>query len=124
MTENVKVLLEHLRQNQERVIWIDAVCINQLDIVERNQQVQLMGWIYSHASSVTIWLGPEADESGLLPTFIPLLQAACDERRKEVKGIYDETINILLVEPGLERSSPAWRALGKLIERPWFSRTW
>jgi hypothetical protein len=39
------------------LLWIDGVCINQTDILERNRQVQLMGEIYSRASCVLIWLG-------------------------------------------------------------------
>lgn len=38
-------------------IWADAVCINQLDLLERGQQVQMMGDIYSSARNVIIWLG-------------------------------------------------------------------
>jgi hypothetical protein len=38
-------------------LWIDALCINQADIRERNEQVARMGEIYSLASSVLVWLG-------------------------------------------------------------------
>jgi hypothetical protein len=38
-------------------IWADAVCINQQDLLERSQQVQMMGDIYSCARNVVIWLG-------------------------------------------------------------------
>jgi hypothetical protein len=37
--------------------WIDAICINQSDINERNEQVPRMGDIYSMASRVWIWMG-------------------------------------------------------------------
>jgi hypothetical protein len=42
--------------------WIDALCINQLDVDEKNEQVGCMKEIYSHAPSVLIWLG-DASES-------------------------------------------------------------
>ncbi|KAF4435940.1 HET-domain-containing protein [Fusarium austroafricanum] len=42
-------------------IWVDAICINQSDLRERNQQVQMMGDIYSSARHVVIWLG-DGDE--------------------------------------------------------------
>ena len=38
-------------------IWIDAICINQADPMERNHQVQLMGRIYGGAKQVLVWLG-------------------------------------------------------------------
>ncbi|KAF2029746.1 heterokaryon incompatibility, partial [Setomelanomma holmii] len=39
------------------LLWIDAICINQTEVHERNLQVGLMGQIYSKASKVFVWLG-------------------------------------------------------------------
>ncbi|PMD41340.1 hypothetical protein L207DRAFT_425884, partial [Hyaloscypha variabilis F] len=39
-------------------IWIDALCINQSNISERNQQVPHMYSIYQNAELVHVWLGP------------------------------------------------------------------
>lgn len=44
-------------------LWIDAICINQASIAEKNSQVPLMSLIYGLAEMVTAWLGPEADDS-------------------------------------------------------------
>lgn len=41
------------------VMWIDAICVDQNNISERNQQVQLMSDIYSNASRVCVWLGED-----------------------------------------------------------------
>jgi hypothetical protein len=46
-----------------RCIWIDALCINQVDIPERNAQVLLMGDIYNKAQRVVAWLGEELEGS-------------------------------------------------------------
>jgi hypothetical protein len=40
--------------------WIDAICINQTGLPERNMVVAQMGKIYSKAQSIIVWLG-EAD---------------------------------------------------------------
>jgi hypothetical protein len=40
-----------------RVLWADALCINQDDLEERNQQVSLMGFIFGRAQTVLVWLG-------------------------------------------------------------------
>jgi hypothetical protein len=40
-------------------IWIDQICINQIDDNERTQQVSIMTDIYRLARDVKIWLGPE-----------------------------------------------------------------
>ncbi|CZR67070.1 uncharacterized protein PAC_16969 [Phialocephala subalpina] len=45
------------------LIWVDAICINQQDVHERNSQVRLMRDIYRSTAKVVSWLGPEADGS-------------------------------------------------------------
>ncbi|KAL2176407.1 heterokaryon incompatibility, partial [Thermothelomyces heterothallicus CBS 202.75] len=45
------------RQDIIRVLWADAVCINQKDTLEKNAQLPLMGRIYSQPSRVPVWLG-------------------------------------------------------------------
>jgi hypothetical protein len=42
-------------------LWIDALCIDQNNIMEKNHQVQQMGWIYSNATQVVSWLGDKPD---------------------------------------------------------------
>lgn len=41
-------------------LWIDAICINQGDVGERNSQVAQMSIIYRQAIWVTVWLGEPA----------------------------------------------------------------
>ncbi|KUJ13322.1 HET-domain-containing protein, partial [Mollisia scopiformis] len=56
--ENLRAALSCLRfKDKARIIWIDALCINQKDVKERNHQVAQMGKIYSQASRVIAWLG-------------------------------------------------------------------
>jgi hypothetical protein len=43
--------------------WIDALCINQSNTAERNQQVAIMGRIYRQSERVLIWLGPQDNYS-------------------------------------------------------------
>ncbi|KAL9108153.1 MAG: hypothetical protein Q9227_007007 [Pyrenula ochraceoflavens] len=38
-------------------LWVDAICINQDNIQERNEQVAVMGEIYAGAERVVVWLG-------------------------------------------------------------------
>tara|TARA_R110002060_G_scaffold37273_5_gene48340 strand:+ start:236 stop:670 length:435 start_codon:yes stop_codon:yes gene_type:complete len=56
--ENLWQASFHLRlDNSNRILWIDAICINQNDESERNHQVTQMGQIFSRASRVLAWLG-------------------------------------------------------------------
>jgi hypothetical protein len=121
VTENVRELLDHIRDpNEDRVIWVDAICIDQQNFEERSQQVRLMGQIYSSAESVNIWLGPEKDDSGLLEEFIPRL-ADVFWRSRRAQLFTDE---VLFQKTKTHRTSPEWVALKRLFGRPWFNRTW
>ena len=63
VTPNLEHALRHLRSKTEkRIIWIDAICINQQDVEERNKQVPRMGWIYSNATEVLIWIGRDNEK--------------------------------------------------------------
>ncbi|KAH8621277.1 hypothetical protein IG631_24050 [Alternaria alternata] len=61
ITKNLERALRYLRRKDSpRILWVDAVCINQVDEDERSEQVSKMGEIYSGATKVNAWLG-EAD---------------------------------------------------------------
>ncbi|RYP79954.1 hypothetical protein DL770_006429 [Monosporascus sp. CRB-9-2] len=48
----------HLQREADAwVLWVDAICINQGDIEERNEQVSMMRDIYSSSKRVLIRLG-------------------------------------------------------------------
>jgi hypothetical protein len=64
VTKNLEIALRHLRLiDDTKTLWIDALCIDQNNILERNQQVQLMAQIYATATETIVWLGPAADGS-------------------------------------------------------------
>jgi hypothetical protein len=59
ITKNLEGVLRSLRyKNKARMLWIDALAINQSSIDERNKQVRIMPKIYSAARQTVIWLGP------------------------------------------------------------------
>jgi hypothetical protein len=58
VTTNLEAALRHLRWNESpRILWVDAICINQQDIEEKNLQVPMMRSIYRCATSVISWFG-------------------------------------------------------------------
>ncbi|KAH8774770.1 heterokaryon incompatibility protein-domain-containing protein, partial [Diaporthe sp. PMI_573] len=62
ITANLATALRDIRDpDRTHRIWADALCIDQADISERNQQVPLMGRIYSCARSTIIYLGHESE---------------------------------------------------------------
>ena len=57
---NLHNALDHLRLlGIYGPIWIDALCINQADVAERNSQASQMSRIYENAEEVIVWLGKE-----------------------------------------------------------------
>lgn len=55
--------LESLRHASDNIdFWIDALCIDQFNVEERNLQVLRMTSIYRQAEEVVAWIGPEPDQ--------------------------------------------------------------
>jgi len=105
VTTNLYAALMRLRDRSfERIIWIDAICIDQKNLEEQGQQVQLMAMIYSKAHRVLVWLGETADD---------------------VEGAL-EGIQYAANEESTERSNEKMneQAIFKLLQRPWFQRIW
>ncbi|KAF4957076.1 hypothetical protein FSARC_11407 [Fusarium sarcochroum] len=56
--QNLADALQYLRKHAANTpYWIDAICINQDDVLERNRQVRMMHHIYFRAETVVVWLG-------------------------------------------------------------------
>ena len=67
-TQTVETALKRIRCIQERkefLIWVDAICIDQSDDVERGSQVEIMRTIYGRASKVYVYLGEHEREDAL-----------------------------------------------------------
>ncbi|KAK8074426.1 heterokaryon incompatibility protein [Apiospora hydei] len=68
---NLYDALRHLRwRDYERVLWIDALCIDQSNVGERNHQVGRMRDIYSNAETVRVWLGLASKTSSIAMSWI------------------------------------------------------
>ncbi|KAK6840011.1 hypothetical protein PG987_005877 [Apiospora arundinis] len=106
ITENLHLALTHLRhETGVRRLWVDALCIDQNSISERNHQVRIMGDIYRRANAVLVWLGEAADDSNLV--------------FERISELAPTRFNWPLAST--VQFDQAWRAL---ITRPWFFRTW
>jgi hypothetical protein len=56
--ENLGSALHHLRGEEPLTMWIDAVCIDQKNDIEKTDQVQLMFQVYRLSAETIVWLGP------------------------------------------------------------------
>jgi hypothetical protein len=111
ITPNLWDALYHLRSEKvSRVFWIDALCINQIDDVEKGKQIRIMRDIYANASRVVIWLGKSSPKSDLAMDILSDLQNLDLDR-----------FQITPVEPIYSRRQDA---LQHLFARSWWFRSW
>ncbi|KAK1752747.1 heterokaryon incompatibility protein-domain-containing protein [Echria macrotheca] len=127
VTANLAAALSSFRLGDtQRVLWVDAICINQEDLHEKEHQVPLMGWIYRNASTVRIWLGNDPPDRPLAKALAILksLNQLCAKFGWDLNFPY-MIRHRLLGEYGLpDVADDAWRCIKQLVETPWFSRTW
>ncbi|KAA8570017.1 hypothetical protein EYC84_002355 [Monilinia fructicola] len=102
-------------------VWIDAVCIDQGDDVEKARQVRRMSRIYSSAMWVCAWIGDASLDSGLAVDFVARLRVLMDTLVSQKREINCLSVTSTL---GFEEASLGWKALANLLDRPWFSRMW
>jgi Heterokaryon incompatibility protein (HET) len=105
VTTNLYAALLRLRDRSlERIIWIDAICIDQKNLEEQGQQVQLMAMIYSKAHRVLVWLGETADN----------IEGAFEDIQRAANEESTEGSNKKMNE----------KAILNLLQRQWFQRIW
>jgi hypothetical protein len=124
VTKNLYEALRRLRrESEERTLWIDALCINQSDIAERNSQVGIMSNIYRCApQGVVVWLGEEdtpIDQGMTLLKELGLVGQNLLELH-DTKSIWEEMGRINISSFEVE----ACTQIRSILARPWFNRIW
>lgn len=129
---NLHAALKVVRYTDKpRLVWIDAICINQGDDIaaldERAIQVKKMQDIYGAAAQTVIWLGDVADESNLAMDFIsyqatqePLRASFSLDNRWRGWTTQDDYFYIVREAKYL----PVWKAVFALCGRAYWSRMW
>ncbi|KAK3897247.1 HET-domain-containing protein [Staphylotrichum tortipilum] len=123
VTKSLFHALCQLRRNgQTALLWVDAVCINQADDEEKSVQVRIMRQIYERAGEVKVWLGLEEASDAMGLVLLRQVYRRCGMTDPSDLVTRDWTIVEFLNLPGME--DPAWRAVLKILHRPYFSRIW
>lgn len=100
---NLHAALLHLRDCfVDRIVWVDAICIDQNNTAEKSQQVQSMAKIYAKASRVIVWLGEVA--------------ATSDQALEDIRMSSSQK------STAMDKTNK--QAILDLIKRPWFKRIW
>lgn len=128
VTENAHRALCELRwRGRAHLFWVDAVCINQDDVEERNSQVALMGQIYASAVRAMVWLGD--DDKAAEDVFNLAVRVVSrkdnDDRLIDVPRM-DQEIELqrfFSLDP-TEATVKALLSVVVFFARPWFQRLW
>ena len=116
VTEHLYSALLHFRlPDKSRYLWVDALCINQKDVVEKNTQVQCMMSIFKGAESVLVWLGDSAEDSHLGIAGMQLLD---DNKHRMAVMLRSHGVECM------ERLRRLYNAQAALFLRPYFHRSW
>lgn len=135
---NLETALRYIRSPDEpRILWIDALCINQGDELEKGHQVQKMCQVFSTATNVLAWLGPPlrdgeralSDIRRIGETLSPIYRGEANENgilTNDEKG-WNELKNLSpshIKKLGLDMESMDWDAIWDLCDRPFWRRIW
>ncbi|KAF1911821.1 heterokaryon incompatibility protein-domain-containing protein [Ampelomyces quisqualis] len=129
VTVNLANALQRLRgqvQGSSRLVWVDALCINQSSVSEKNVQVPLMREIYSGATGVAVWLGLE--ETGSFLTAVAAIEyvssafSTLEEAGvKATDHLEFSDVEEQIKEQGL---TDVWNSLNNFFSIPYWERVW
>lgn len=121
-------LFHALRQLQssgmaDEPIWVDAICINQSDEVEKSAQVKMMGRIFEVATMVIVWLGHASPMTGVS---LDVAEPCFTGKIRDWFGKFDDktTRNIWDEAAKVSRMAGSLRAASIILQRGWFCRVW
>jgi hypothetical protein len=115
ITKNAhEILSKFASTGKSRLLWIDAICINQDNDEDKSQQVRLMREIYDTASRVIVWLG-SPPEACLAHAFFNKLSIQKSRNTSE---------EALLLPTLINDDNAEWLAFRKLLSHPYWTRVW
>ncbi|POS73840.1 hypothetical protein DHEL01_v207771 [Diaporthe helianthi] len=134
ITESLHAALRRMRFKPIcRVLWADAICINQADDSEKSAQVSIMGKIYQNGLRTLVWLG---DADCWTRTAFSQLKRAADRDSNELedfskdsdsesdKATRHTTPRSLRLIWEICKTSHLFLALRSIDSRPYFERAW
>lgn len=124
ITQSLSDALRDMRDaTRARRIWADALCINQSDILERNNQVRLMGKIYEVASNTIIHFGRLTEDAAKVFSATKWKTNEVDyEMDHEGKAAAPAVAEVRAKQASAYALVVA--ASRDLLTRPWFNRIW
>lgn len=135
ITTNLHHALVNFRlADRSRLVWADAICINQTDLTEKAHQLRLIHRVYSSATKVLVWLGPPDAHTDVAMDTLGQIGAAFAQDL----SIQEDQLDWHVINRGRDpvqarkvgfKGLPSpdslnWISLFHLLNRPWFQRIW
>lgn len=115
---NVASILRKIRHPTEpRLVWVDQVCINQVDLHERSSQVQHMNTIYRKALRVLVCLGDDDADGHAERAFALARELAAASRDTDLFEQFQK--NQRSLQTANPPRDPQWESLSILFQQPW-----
>ena len=149
VTRNLELALRHLRLPDQTIsLWVDALCINQENNLEKSEQLEQMRPIYSQALAVVAWLGPSTANIDLAMEWIDNFGSQASKLGIGTKpdlhlrhileafetdkghGIYNEQLRAFIhdLKEQFSIANPQHAilisALAEIFKRPYWGRVW
>jgi hypothetical protein len=147
VTENLESALRNIQNESTFLpVWIDAICINQKNNLEKSWQVNQMGDVYRQACYVVVWLGKDADNSDAVMDAISMIGSQgsrfvestideletmaekCAKCKPEDAKTFLKDSPELLYHRIIGTFGDGWKfpllALKAFIQRSWWRRVW
>ncbi|OHE97350.1 hypothetical protein CORC01_07405 [Colletotrichum orchidophilum] len=134
ITESLYLCLKRVRlEDRPRLIWADALCINQADGKEKEAQIMLMHDIYLSSRRVLAYLGEEADGSGEAMELIERYWRVNipDPINAGARAFAEDLLGAPIPDAptGAEAELPPvgdqkWLNVSRFWNRSWFRRVW
>lgn len=126
---NLATALTSLRPpNQGRVLWVDAICIDQANLDERARQVQYMRIVYKNAAVALAWIGAKSPGVGIafetLRRMATFQELAAFQRDHDNIDPYGEAAVSLWNMVMDDMPPESLQHVRNLWKRPYFERCW
>ena len=123
ITTNLADALRHLRSEEKsRVLFADAICIDQSNLGERGHQVAQMAEIFGAAECVIVWLGLDDEGSAALAIEKMRNYVTYVDQKWQAYATLEGTMD--LCDFDCSALSQTIAAISDVFSRPWFDRVW
>lgn len=125
ITNNLELVLRDLRlPDQDRLLWIDGVCIDQNKDKEKTHQVRQMRNIYQRAERVLFHIGPSTDLTHILHETLTAIRRQQNLESGTPTDVVWDKVEKSLALQYIDFGARILNSVESILSAPWFRRVW